>query len=122
MDTDKLIAAAVTAVVGTLTKSAAEPILAAGGKAWSWLKEKLTGNAAATAAEVEADPSKPSARSKLTGLLQDLLHDDPAAVKELTALLGGEGGVQTITQTANVTGNNSIVQQLAGSGNTANAR
>lgn len=117
MDTDKLIQAAVAAIVGALTKAAAEPALAAGGKAWAWLKGRLAGADAATAASVEAAPDKPSAPDKVTALLKDVLHGDPAAVEELRRLLDASGGLPAITQTANFTGNRNIVNQVAGSGN-----
>ena len=120
MEMEKLIGAAAAAVVGALTKAAAEPALAAGQKVWAWLKGKVSGEDARTAAAVEADPAKPSAATKVTALLQDLLHGNPAAAEELRRLLDGAGGVQAIAQTANVTGNSNVVGQLAGTGNTMN--
>lgn len=117
MDIEKLVAAAVAAVVGALTKAAAEPLVAAGGKAWTWLKGKVPGAEAATIAAIEADPAKPSARNRIAALLQDVLHENPAAAKELAELLGGEAGVQIINQTATVTGDGNITSQIAGSGN-----
>jgi hypothetical protein len=67
---------------------------------------------------VEADPAKPSAPAKITGLLQDLLHGAPDAAQELRELLDRSGGIEAITQTANVTGNNNKTAQVAGTGNT----
>jgi len=121
MDTDKLIQAAAGAAIGALTKAAAEPALAAGRKVWDWLKGRLTGAGAATAAAVEADPAKPSAPDKVTALLKDALHGNATAAEELRRLLDAHGGVQAITQTANFQGNQNVVAQIAGSGNTVNA-
>jgi hypothetical protein len=39
--------------------------------------------------------------------------------QELADLLGGEAGIQAITQIANVTGNNNVTTQIGGTGNTA---
>jgi hypothetical protein len=122
MDTEKLVAAAVAAVVGTLTKAAAEPLVAAGGKVWAWIKGKVSGRDAETVAAVEAEPQKPSAKTKVTALLQDLLHDNPAAAKELADLLGGEASIQAITQIANVTGHGNVTTQIGGTGNTTTVR
>jgi hypothetical protein len=117
MDTEKLIAAAAAAAVGAFAKNAAEGVAAAGSKVWAWIKGKASGTDAATVAAIEAAPEKPSTPDKIVGLLKDLLHDNPAATKELLALLGGEAGVHAI-QTATVTGNNNAVNQIVGSGNT----
>ena len=114
---DTLVEAAASAAIGALTKAAAEPALTAGRKVWGWLKGKLTGNAVATAADVDAVPSKASARSKVTGLLQDVLEGNPDAAAELRELLDESGGVQAITQTANVTGDNNTFAQVAGDRN-----
>ena len=118
VDTDQLVQAAAAAAVGALTKAAAEPALSAGRAVWDWLKAKLGGTAAAVAAEVEAGPARPSAAPKVTGLLQDLLHDRPDLAEELRRLLDACGGSRSVKQTANVSGSNSAVGQVAGSGNT----
>ena len=114
---EKLIEAAASAAIGALTKAAAEPALSAGRKVWDWLKGKLAGDDARTAAAVEDEPSKPSAATKVTAMLQDVLDDNPQAVEELRHLLDAQGGVQTISQTANFTGNNNKVAQTAGNNN-----
>jgi hypothetical protein len=54
----------------------------------------------------------------VTGLLQDLLHDRPGLAEELRRLLEAGGGAQAVTQSANVSGNDNAVGQIAGSGNT----
>ncbi len=120
MSTDELIKAAVGAAIGALTKVAAEPALAAGRRVWDWLKRKRSGEDAATVAEVEADPSKRSAPTKVTAMLQDLLEADPALAGELRRILDEGGGVQAITRTANVQGNSNTTVQTAGSGNAVN--
>ncbi len=63
-------------------------------------------------------PEEPSTPNKVVALLKDLLHDNPAAAKELRDLLGGEAGVQAITQTMNLSGRNNVGAQVVGSGNT----
>lgn len=119
VDTDDLIKAATGAAIGALTKAAAEPALGAGRRVWDWIKEKLGGKDAAMVAEVEADPSKRSAPTKVTAMLQDLLNTDRALAGELLRILE-ESGVQAIAQTANVHGDNNTTAQTAGSGNAVN--
>lgn len=114
---DKLIETAVSAMVGALAKSAAEPVVAAGKSAWHWLRGKLSPAEAHTAQAIEAAPEKASARSKLTGLLQDTLENDVKAEAELRALLGGDAGLHAINQSLVVTGNNNKTAQLAGDQN-----
>jgi hypothetical protein len=113
-----LIDTAATAAVGALTKAAAEPALAAGRAVWTWITGKATGEDAATVAAIEAAPAKPSARTKVTALLQDALHDNPQAAADLQGLLDKAGGVQAITQTANVTGDGNKLANIAGAVNT----
>ncbi|MEH3064683.1 MAG: hypothetical protein PGN33_18725 [Methylobacterium radiotolerans] len=116
LDSEKLVQAAAAAVIGALTKVAAEPALSAGAKVWGWLKGQLGGTNASVAADVEAEPARPSSASKVNGLLQDLLHDEPGRMKELQQLLDEGGGSQAIAQTANASGG-SVVAQIVGSGN-----
>jgi hypothetical protein len=54
-------------------------------------------------------------------MLQDLLEADPTLAGELRRILDDGGGVQVITQTANVHGDHSTTVQTAGSGNRAKA-
>jgi len=116
MDIAKLVEAAASGAVEALSGVAIGPALALGGKVWSWLRDKLSGDAAQRAAAVEAAPGKASAKLTVAALLHDLLEEKPELAKELLALLGGEAGVHAI-QTANVAGNNNVVNQLVGSGN-----
>ena len=118
MDSDGLTKAAAAAAIGALTKAAAEPALAAGRRVWDWLKQKRGGEGGAVVAEVEADPSKRSAPAKVTAMLQDLLDAEPALAGELRRILDEGGGVQAITQSANVQGDNNTTAQAAGTGNT----
>ncbi|MBK1657779.1 hypothetical protein [Paracraurococcus ruber] len=122
MDTDKLIQAAVGAAIGTLTKAAADPILTKGREVWDWIKRRATGADAEMAKAVEAEPGKPSAPVKVTALLQDLLHDNPAAIAELRQLLGAAEKSGAVTQTANFQGDRNEVNQVAGSGNIIGSR
>jgi hypothetical protein len=116
MDTEKLIAAAAVAAVGAFAKSAAEGVAATGRKVWDWIKAKVSETDAAMVAAVEAAPEKHTTQDRIVVLLKDLLHEDPAAAKELRDLLGGEAGVQAVL-TATATGG-STVNQIVGSGNT----
>jgi hypothetical protein len=115
---DELVKAATSAAVGALTKAAIEPALSGGRQVWDWIKTKISGDEARTASAIEATPDKPSTASKVAALLQDLLHENPTAAEELKALLNKHGGVQAITQTANVSGKNAKVTQIAGNNNT----
>ena len=117
IDTNELTNAAAGAVIGALTQAAAEPALAAGRRVWDWLKQKLGGQHTATVAEVEAEPSKRSAPTKITAMLQDLLEANPSLAGELCRILEERGGVQAIAQTANVHGGSNTTVQTAGSGN-----
>ncbi|TPG53418.1 hypothetical protein EAH89_16875 [Roseomonas nepalensis] len=47
---------ALGAIVGSLTKEAAEPAMSAGRKVWDWAKAKLTGPEAAIAMALEEAP------------------------------------------------------------------
>jgi hypothetical protein len=112
---DEVVKAAVDAAIGALTKSAVEPALTAGFKVWGWLKHKLNGDNAKTAEIIEADPSKASARTKATALLQDVLEGNAESAEELKQLLKAEGGVEAITQSANVHGDFNKLVQATGS-------
>ncbi|WP_426960226.1 tetratricopeptide repeat protein [Muricoccus radiodurans] len=114
----KLVEIALGAVVGTLTKAAAEPALSAGRKVWDWAKTKLTGPQATMATALEQAPEDPGTPDGISSLLKSILHRDPAAVEELKKLLGGDAGITTVTQTANVSGVSNTVAQISGSGNT----
>ena len=117
METDKMIDTAVGAVIGALTRAAAEPALAAGGRIWAWLKQEISGDDANAAAAIEADAARPSAPTKVKALLQNLLHAQPALAQELDRMLAEAGGRDAITQSANVHGNRNIVAQTAGTNN-----
>src|SRR5688500_16042912 len=81
---EALVAEAVKAAVGALTKEAVGPALAAGGRVWTWLKGKLTGaEAQAAVAAVEAEPAKGSARLRLSAALTELLETKPELAAEL---------------------------------------
>lgn len=115
MDPQTLAAVAVAAIVSSLTRAATESAVAAGGKVWAWLKGKLTGSEAETAAAIEAAPGKASAKPKIEALLQDTLEGRPDLLKELEALLRDSGVSSAVTQTA--IGNTGTTTQIAGDGN-----
>jgi hypothetical protein len=117
MDPSRLVEVGGAAVVGALTKAAAEPALTAGVNVWAWLKGKLSSSDAEFAASVEADPGKPSAITKVQALLLDVLHDDNGAADELQSLLGGNVGAFAVAQTINISGVRNNVTQISGSGN-----
>ena len=115
---DELIKVATEAAIGALTKAAAEPALAAGHNVWAWIKGIVSGEDARVLAAVEKDPAKLSATTKVTAILQDALNENPQAVKHLQELLNASGGMEAVTQTANVSGQSNKVGQVSGSGNT----
>ena len=82
------------------------------------MKEKLGGKEAAAVAGVEADPARRSAPTRVTAMLQDLLEAKPALAGELRRILDGGGGVQAITQTADVEGDYNTTVQIPGGSNT----
>ncbi len=118
---EALVAEAVKAAIGALTKEAVGPALAAGGRVWAWVKGKLTGTEAqASVTAVEADPTKASARHKLFGALLELLEVHPGLANELDQALRESGYREAVAQTATVTGNQNTTAQMAGQGNTLN--
>ncbi len=118
LDPDKLAQAAAAVAVGALATAAAAPVVAAGKAVWGWLRGKLSGTDAAIADAVEAAPDKPSAATKLTGVLQDLLHDRPDLAAELRELLERHGApAGAVVQTATTTGHGNQTAQVAGQGN-----
>jgi hypothetical protein len=121
MVVEALVAEAVKAAIGALTKEAVGPALAAGGRVWSWLKTKLTGTeAAATVAAVEAEPARASVQHKLSGAILELLETQPTLAAGLEQELRESGYREAVTQTANVAGNQNTTAQTAGQGNTVN--
>jgi hypothetical protein len=114
MDLEKLAAAAAAGAVGAFAKGATEAAIAEGRKVWDWARSKLAGTpGAAVVLAAEAAPEKASSRKALEAQLLLLLEDNPAFAGELAALLREAG----VTQNASVTGNQNVVTQIAGSGN-----
>lgn len=113
----KLIEIALGAIVGSLTKAAAEPAMSAGRKVWDWVKAKLTGPQAAIATALEEAPKDPGTPDGISGLLKTILHRDPSAAEELKKMLGGEAGIAMVTQTMNVSGTGNTSAQISGNNN-----
>jgi hypothetical protein len=118
MVAEVLVAEAVKAAIGALTKEATGSTLAAGGRILAWLKSKLAGTGAqAVIAAAEAEPSKISVQLKLSGVLAELLETQTELVAELDHLLTDSGYRDIATQTANVSGNQNTIAQTSGQGN-----
>jgi hypothetical protein len=121
MVTEALVAEAVKAAIGALTKEAVGPALAAGGRVWTWVKSKLAGTEVqAIVAVVEAKPAAASVPHKLSGAVRELLETQPELSSELEQVLRESGYREAVVQTANVTGNQNTTAQTAGQGNMVN--
>jgi hypothetical protein len=116
---DALVAEAVKAAIGALTKEAVGPALTIGSRVWSWLETKLKGTEALpVVAAVKAEPTKTSARHKLAGALADLLEAQPGLTAELEGLLREGVSRDAVVQTATVTGDQNVSAQTTGRDNT----
>jgi hypothetical protein len=122
MNPEALVAEAVKAAIGSLVKEAVPAAVQAGGTVWAWIKRTLAGkpDGRAAVAAVEADPAKASAAKKLDAALTEALEENPGLATELESVLAASGWRQIVTQTANVTGDNNKVAQVAGKGNVTN--
>jgi hypothetical protein len=112
------IAAAIPYVVA-LGKEAAKSAAGEAGKSvWQWVKGKLTSAAGKEAVnDLENAPDDADNRKAAEAALSKLLKTDPGALSELAQLLE-KAGVTSTVQTANVVGDDNIVGQVSGSGNT----
>ena len=122
MDPATLAAAAITAAlpyVVALGKEAAKGAAGAAGKSvWEWVTGKLTSAAGQEAVkDLEKTPDDADNRKAAEAALSKLLKADPGALSELAQLLE-KAGVTSTAQTANVVGDDNIVGQVSGSGNT----
>ncbi len=122
MDPATLAVAAITAAlpyVVALGKEAAKGAAGAAGKSvWEWVKGKLTSAAGKEAVEgLEKAPDDVDYRKMAEAALSKLLKSDPGALSELVQLLD-KAGITSTVLTANVIGNENIVGQVSGSGNT----
>jgi hypothetical protein len=122
LDPATLATAAITAAlpyVVTLGKEAAKGAAGEAGKSvWQWVKGKLTSAAGKEAVkDLEKAPDDADNRKAAEAALSKFLKADPGALSELAQLLE-KAGVTSTTLTANVVGNENIVGQVSGSGNT----
>jgi ABC-type transporter Mla MlaB component len=122
LDPATLAAAAIAAAlpyVVALGKEAAKGAAGAAGKSvWEWVKGKLTSAAGQEAVkDLEKAPDDADNRKAAEAALSKLLKVDSGALSELAQLLE-KAGVTSTTLTANVVGNENIVGQISGSGNT----
>ena len=112
------LAAAGTEAAKALGKEAVE----AGKKVLGWMKAKLTGPAAEALTELEQAPGDHLNAPVLEKQLGKALLAEPALLAELRQLLAEVKAEAVVTQTMNVTGDNNISGQLAGSGNAFTVR
>ena len=122
MDPATLAAAAIAAAlpyVVALGKEAAKSAAGEAGKSvWQWVKGKLTSAAGKEAvSDLENAPDDADNRKAAEAALSKLLKADPRALAELAQLLD-KAGITSTGLTANVIGNENIVGQVSGSGNT----
>jgi hypothetical protein len=122
LDPATLAAAAIAAAlpyVVTLGKEAAKGAAGAAGKSvWEWVKGKLTSAAGQEAVkDLEKTPDDADNRKAAEAALSKFLKADPGALSELAQLLEKAGIIST-AQTTNVVGDDNIVGQVSGSGNT----
>jgi hypothetical protein len=122
LDPATLAAAAIAAAlpyVVALGKEAAKGAAGAAGKSvWEWVTGRLTSAAGKEAArDFENAPDDADNRKAAEAALSKLLKADPGALSELAQLLESAGVTSTV-QTANVVGDDNIVGQVSGSGNT----
>jgi phage-related tail fiber protein len=122
LDPATLAAAAIAAAIPyivALGKEAAKGAAGAAGKSvWEWVTGKLTSAAGQEAVrDLENAPDDADNRKAAEAALSKLLKADPGTLSELAQLLE-KAGVTSTVQTANVVGDENIVGQVAGSGNT----
>jgi hypothetical protein len=67
------------------------------GQLWAWIRGKAPADEAAVIAEVEAQPTKPSAPDKVTAVLKYLLDGRPEPQAELEALLDQVAPTQAVS-------------------------
>jgi hypothetical protein len=127
MDPVTLAGSAVALVAPYLVEGGKELAKKVGGEAgerivklYDKLKGKLTGSGAAKdVADFEQAPADQDNQAALRKELKKALEADPAFKEELEKLVGEiqEKGGGRISQVANVTGNQNVTTQIAGSGN-----
>ena len=118
-----LASSAVAALVPLLTKATEKGIEKAGEQVsvtlFDALKKRFSSPAAKESMDVLAKmPADTDAQAALRLQLRMAMEADPALAASLQEMLGKPAGSGATTQTATVTGNESQVIQIAGSGNT----
>jgi hypothetical protein len=126
MDPITLAGAAVALVTPYLAEGGKELAKKVGGEAgaqivklYEKVKAKLTGGGGEALADLEKQPNDADSQAALRVQLKKALEADPAFRAELGALveeIRAKGGEQII-QSANVTGDQNVTTQIAGSGN-----
>ena len=99
----------------TIGSEASERIV----KLYEKVKAKLTGGGAQALADLKKQPKDADNQAALRVQLKKALEADPAFRAELATLveeIKAKGGDQII-QTANITGDQNVTKQIAGSGN-----
>jgi hypothetical protein len=119
MDPATLAATATAAALPYLLSLGKDVAKGAAGEAgkniWNWIKSKLASPAGLEAtSDLEKFPSDPDNKKACEAALSKLLRSDAGALTELAQLLS-VAGVRAGDQTANIVGDNNIVNQASGS-------
>ncbi|MGC9449792.1 hypothetical protein [Cereibacter johrii] len=117
MSIEALAAQAADLAVKHLVPSAAKGVGKVAGDVWAWITRKAPKDEAPTLAKIEEAPEKASSRTKLLGLLQEMLEENPDLSSELEAMLK-EAPEGSVTQTMTVEGDTNKSAQVAGHNNT----
>ena len=123
IDIAMLASSAVAALVPLLIKATEKGIEKAGEQVsvtlFDALKKRFSSPAAKESMDVLAKmPADTDAQGALRLQLRMAMEADPALVASLQEMLGKLAGPGATTQTATVTGNQNLVNQIVGSGNT----
>lgn len=118
MSIETLAAQAADLAVKHLVPAAAKGVGKVAGDVWAWITRKAPKDEAPTLAKIEEAPGKGSSKTKLVGLLQEMLEENPDLAEELEALLK-EAATGSVNQTMSVDGDNNKSAQVAGSNNSS---
>lgn len=119
MSIEDLTAQAADLAVKHLVPSAAKGVGKVAGDIWAWITRKAPAEEKPTLDKIAEAPGQKSSRTKLIGVLEELLEKTPELAGELEALLkqAPEGSV-TLTMTQK--GDNNKAVQAAGNNNNVN--